>query len=92
MNQFIIFLVSLTTSLAVLVKDLSSEAKSFSAIFKIFLAFSWLGFNPSKAKFFKKLKFESVLTLVKAKGPVEGLNKVFADDGLISFERWQNVL
>ena len=81
----------MTTSLAVLVKDLSSEAKSFSAIFKIFLALSWLGFNPSKAKV-NKIKFESILTLVEAKGPVERLYKVFADNGLISFERWQNVL
>ena len=43
--QKFMFLHNLTTSLAVLVRDLSSLARSFSAIFMIFLAFSVEGLS-----------------------------------------------
>ena len=42
-----IFLHNFTTSLAVFVKLLSSLANNFSDILRIFLVFSWFGFNPS---------------------------------------------
>ena len=60
-------------------------------MYKIFLALSCPGLRPSIEV---KLRINRVktLTFVKTQSPVERLNKIFADDCLISFECWQNIL